>query len=162
MKKLKSKLGIVVILACVIMALCTVVIAEPGTDSDPLISKSYIDEVLMPKIQQYVDSKIASIGGSGNQGGNATSGAPVFVVVEAKAGDEIICSAGAELILRMGKATVIATEKGGLADTTIGYDLADGTQMPANHLLVVPVADGRGLEADTDIIVMIKGEYIVR
>ncbi len=159
MKRLKS-VGVAILLTCIFVSLCIVVIAEPGTDSDPLISKSYIDEVLMPKIQQYVDDKIAEMGD--NQGGGTEAGALVFEVVEADAGDKIICSAGAELILRMGKATIIATEKGGLADTTIGYDLADGTAMPANHMLIVPVADGRGIKADTDIIVMIKGEYIIK
>ena len=133
----------------------TVVLADPGTEGDPLISKSYIDDVLMPKIEQYVESRIAGLsGGSGGKGEVAS-----FVVVEASAGDEIICSAGTELILRMGSATVIATEKGGIADTTAGYDLAHGTPMPSNHLLIVPVSDGRGIKANNDIIVMIKGGY---
>ena len=158
MKNKKLKLGIIGALVGVV-ALTTAVIADPGTESDPLISKSYIDDVLMPQIEKLVDSKVAGLGGSG---GSSADSAGKFVVVEASKGDEIICAAGTEVILRMGKATLIATEKGGLADTTIGEDLPDGTQMPPNHLLIVPVADGRGLRADTDIIVMIKGGYTVK
>lgn len=152
MKKLRMKLGAFVILVC-IGVLCTAVFAEPGSDSDPLISKSYVDDVLMPKIQDMIDSKVA---------GNGNTDSAKFVVVEASAGKKIICEAGTELILRMGKATVIATEKGGLADTTIGDDLPDGKKMPSNHLLIVPVADGRGIKADTDVIVMIKGGYSIK
>ncbi|MBQ9757150.1 MAG: hypothetical protein IJW15_01875 [Clostridia bacterium] len=154
MKKNKTRFKLA--LALVVLSLMfTVVLAEPGTEDDPLITKSYIDDVLMPKIEKYVESAIAGL----KTGGSGTGAAAVFEVVEASEGQEIICSAGTELILRMGKATIIATEKGGLADTTAGFDLADGTDMPSNHLLIVPVADGRGIRANSDIIVMIKGGF---
>lgn len=156
MKKRRLRFLIVAGVIC-LCTMFTVVLAEPGSNDDPLISKSYIEDYLMPKIEQLIESKLAGLGGSTGSGN--TTEAESFVVVEAKAGEKIICSAGAELILRMGKATVVATEKGGLADTTAGYDLSDGTAMPSNHLLIVPVADGRGIKADTDIIVMIKGGY---
>jgi len=154
MKKstLKFKFVSALIVACLMF---TVVLAEPGTEDDPLITKSYIDDYLMPKIENYVESCIAGL--SSGSGNSASAG--TFEIVEASNGQEIICSAGAELILRMGKATIIATEKGGLADTTAGFDLADGSEMPSNHLLIVPVADGRGIKANSDIIVMIKGGY---
>ena len=157
MKKRRFKFMVVSGLIC-LCTMFTVVLAEPGTDDDPLISQSYIENVLMPKIEQYVESKLAGLSSGSSEG----AAADTFNVVEAKAGDEIICSAGAELILRMGKAEIIATDKGGLADTTAGTDLANGTAMPPNHLLIVPVADGRGLKADTDIIVMIKGGYSIK
>ncbi len=150
-KKLRFEIVTVLVCLCVMFL---VVLADPGTEADPLISKAYVDDVLMPQIEQYVDSKVAGLSGGGN-GGSAES----FQVVDVKEGEKIICSAGTELILRMGKATIIATEKGGLADTTAGFDLADGTQMPSNHLLIVPLSDGRGLVANSDIIVMIKGGY---
>ena len=114
----------------------------------------------MPQIKQYIESRLAEVGGG--SGSAAAVTADKFNVVNASAGQQIICSAGTELILRMGSASVIATEKGGIADTTDGFDLADGTFMPANHLLIVPVSDGRGVRATTDIIVMIKGGYTVK
>ena len=158
MKKLRFKLIVIAVLVC-LCALGIGAVAEPGTDSDPLISKSYVDNVLLPEIQQMIDSSVAGVGGT-DSSGNAES--ERFVVVEVSKGKKVICDAGTELILRMGSATVIATPKGGLADTTSGYDLADGWQMPSNHLLIVPVADGRGVKADTDVIVMIKGGYRIK
>ena len=137
------------------------VLAEPGGSDDPLISKSYIENVLMPTIKQYVESRIAEAGlGTGN--GSDSGSAQTFKVVELKKDQTAIASAGTEMILRMGSATVIATAKGGLADTTAGFDLADGVDMPANHLLIVPVADGRGIKANNDVIVMIKGGYTIK
>lgn len=149
-------------LAAAVCALATVVLAEPGASDDPLISKSYIENQLMPQIKQYIESRLAEVGGGNNGGGAAAVTADKFNVVNASAGQQIICSAGTELILRMGSASVIATEKGGIADTTDGFDLADGAFMPSNHLLIVPVSDGRGVRATTDIIVMIKGGYTVK
>lgn len=156
-KRKKLRLGIIAIL-CFTMCMFTVVLAEPGTEDDPLISKSYIENQVIPRLEQYIESRISEIKSEGSTGSTAET----FIVVEATAGQEIICNAGAELILRMGKATIIATEKGGIADTTAGYDLADGTDMPSNHLLIVPVSDGRGIKAQENVIVMIKGEYTVK
>ena len=82
-----------------------------------------------------------------------------FQVVNMSKGDVLIGEAGTEIILRMGTAEIIATEKGGLADLTSGTDLANGTNMPANHHLVIPVDDGRGIKAKNKVIVMVKGDF---
>ena len=95
-------------LAAAVCALATVVLAEPGASDDPLISKSYIENQLMPQIKQYIESRLAEVGGG--SGGAAAVTADKFNVVNASAGQQIICSAGTELILRMGSASVIATE----------------------------------------------------
>lgn len=151
-----KKFKVATIILC--LALCfSAVLAEPGGNDDPLISQSYIENVLMPSIKQYVESRITDVN-SGSGSGTAES----FKVVEVKKDQKLICSAGTELILRMGTATIIATEKGGLADTTAGFDLANNSAMPANHLLIVPVADGRGIKATSDVLVMVKGGYTLK
>lgn len=155
MKRGLSKFKVAAVVLCMVSAF-TVVLAEPGGTDDPLISKSYIETVLMPQIKEYVETKISQIGSGGG-----THTAETFKVVNMSAGQKMICDAGAELILRMGKADIIATEKGGLADTTAGFDLANGSDMPSNHLLIVPLGDGRGIEAKNDVIVMVKGGYTI-
>ncbi len=122
------------------------IIAAPGDADDPIITLSYIQSVLMPSITKQIEEKTA----------------PTFIVVNVEAGKSVICEAGTELILRKGKATVISTEKGGLANVTSGVDLPDGTVLPANSLVIVPLADGRGVHADDDLILMIKGGYTVK
>jgi len=155
-KNKRTKWGIMAIL-CAALCLFTVVLAEPGAEDDPLISKSYIENVVIPQLEKYINGRIDDI----KQGGTETN-STVFKVVEISEGQELICDAGAELILRMGKATIIATEKGGIADTTVGYDLANGVEMPSNHLLIVPVGDGRGIKAQNSVIVMVKGGYTLK
>ena len=156
MKKgmLKTRISALVLCAASIFM---VVLAEPGVTDDPLISKAYIDNVVIPQLKEYVDNKISQV-----STGDGTQSAESFKVVNMTAGQKMICNAGAELILRMGKAEIIASEKGGIADTTAGFDLANGTAMPSNHLLIVPVADGRGITAQNDVIVMVKGGYEIK
>ncbi len=115
--------------------------AGPGTDSDPLISKSYIDTVVYP----YIDKSVAAAGGS------------ALEVVNVSAGDSIICGAGAELILRSGSAEAITSRSGGLCDTTAGLDIKEGSPVAANHLLIIPRDDGRGARAVTDCVFMVRG-----
>lgn len=131
--------GLAVVTVCAVVALAT-----PGGDDNPLISKAYLDNIFMNEVRDYVNSSAK------------------FKVVEVKSGQSLIGSAGCELILRSGSARVIATEKGGLADTTNGSDLANSAAFPANHLTVIPVDDGRGLAAASDVLVMVKGEYTIK
>lgn len=110
--------------------------AQPGTEADPLITKSYIESVVYPATR--------------------------FQVVNVPAGKSVICSAGTEMILRMGTCSVIGTDKGGVSDVTMGYDLADGIVVQGNHLLIAPLDDGRGVRTATDCILMIKGAYEIK
>ncbi|MBE7013042.1 MAG: hypothetical protein E7416_03100 [Ruminococcaceae bacterium] len=150
----KRKIALVVAL-CVVMAGVVISYAQPGDESDPVVTLSYIKDTVIPTIYDYIDDKLS---GKTDNGGEAEK----FSVLELAEGRKIICDSGCEIILRAGEAEIIATEKGGLADTTMGADLADGTAVPGNHLLIVPVADGRGVEAVKDCILMVKGKYSVK
>ncbi len=157
----KRKISVILAVCIAIAGVFAVFAAEPGTEGDPVVTLSYITEKVIPDIYAYIDSKI-----SGKIDGVASSGvasdAAVFSVVEVPSGREVICNAGCEIILRSGKAKVIATAKGGIADATAGCDLPNGSEAPSNHLMIVPVDDGRGVYADTDCILMIKGNYSVK
>lgn len=143
---------------CLVLFGGIAVFSEPGGSDDPVVTKSYIVDKVIPEIKAYIDERF----GIAASEGVVTPATDKFMVVNVAKGKSVICEAGTELILRMGKGTIIATEKGGLADVTAGYDLASGTAMPANHQLVVPVADGRGFLAEEDVIVMIKGAYAIK
>ena len=83
-------------------------------------------------------------------------------VVELASGQTLIGYSGTEIILRGGQATVIDSELGGLCDVTQGVDLGGGSAVPANHLLLVPRDDGRGIKATSDAIVMVRGEFTIK
>ena len=147
--------GFIIVLSVVLVG-GIVAFSEPGGTDDPVVTKSYIVDKVIPDIKAYIDERFGIAASEGVVTNDS------YTVVNVSKGKSVICEAGAELILRMGTGTIIATQKGGLADTTAGYDLANGTNMPSNHQLIVPVADGRGFKAETDVIVMVKGGYTIK
>lgn len=114
-----------------------------GTAADPVVTKSYVDQLF------------ASIEG------NETTSA-IFEVVELQAGAKILGGAGTEMILRGGKATAIDNGKDGIADLTSGKDLKMDTTIALNHLLLIPKDDGRGMYCTMRSWVMVKGTYTIK
>lgn len=100
---------------------------EPGSSGDPLVSKSYVDEMSL------------------------------YRVVNITAGQTIIGEGGTELVLRAGIATAITSDLGGLLDVTSGADIKQGQQIPQHSMIVIPRSDGRGFKAVTDLVLMVKG-----
>ncbi|MDP4118205.1 MAG: hypothetical protein Q8873_03325 [Bacillota bacterium] len=138
----KARIMAIVVCACILIG-TVIVLAAPGNEDDPVISLSYLKNVFMNEVTEYIDT----------QNGLAK--------IELKAGQKVIGQSGTEFILRMGSATVIATESGGLADITDGYDKANKAEVSPNHMLIVPVSDGRGMKANNDVIVLVKGKYTI-
>ncbi len=138
MKKWMKYVGLFLIL--VALTVTYTVMANPGSDNDPVISLSYLKEIFQPEVEKDL----------------------TFNVVSVNKGQTLIGDTGTEMILRMGQATIIATNMGGIADTTAGFDLADGTDMPSNHYLIIPKNDGRGVKAKTDCLIMVKGKYEIK
>ena len=152
-KKTTAALGIALALAATGMAY-----SEPGTESDPLISLSYLEEKL-DELKDYIDTKV---GNSGTQTPSIPSGNSL-VVVELFNGQMLIGDAGSEIILRSGSATAITSALGGLSDVTAGTDIAEGKPIPANHLLIIPRSDGRGIfVTKNSTFVMVRGGYTIR
>jgi hypothetical protein len=125
-------------LACLVMTAAVRAANDaPGSEGDPVVTKS------------YVDKQLSAAGG-------------VFTAVEVAAGRRLIGGAGAEIILRSGEAAIISNESNGVSDLTDGSDLMTGARALPNHLLLVPRDDGRGLTALTDLWVMVRGPYTLQ
>ena len=148
-KSFKKKISLTVVSLLLLSICLPALAADPGSNEDPLVTLSYINDVLMPQVKSYVDSKTTASGDG-------------FKIVNLKSGQTVIASASTEMILRMGSAQIVATQKGGVADVTQGIDLQNGAVMPSNHLLIVPLDDGRGAQMLSDGIIMIKGNYTVK
>jgi hypothetical protein len=121
-------------------------IGEPGSQTDPIVSKSYVDKVFL-ELKNYIDSKK----------GESSD----LEIVYLEEGQKLIGDKGTEIILRSGSARIIDSIYGGLADVTSGKDLKEGENAPQNHLLIVPRDDGRGLITDSNVVVMVKGNYSI-
>jgi len=126
----------IAVVALLCMAATYMVYAQPGTEEDPVVTLSYINDVFKNEM--------------------------TFKVVEVPKGKAIYGQTGTEMILRMGKGSIIATQKGGIADLTSGLDLSNGSVIPANHYLLVPYNDGRGLKVTADSLIMVKGAYEIK
>ena len=114
--------------------------AQPGTEDDPLVSKS------------YVDAQIASVKSAA--GSN-------YAVVHVESGQKVLGGEGTEMIVRSGEATILENGSNGVADLTTGEDLKTGQNAELNHLLLIPREDGRGILAGTELYIMVRGSYTI-
>lgn len=158
-----SKGKLLLTIACIVAAMGCVATAasgDPGTSDDPLVTKSYVDKKI-EDLSLYIDEKLSN--GSQSAGSATGSAAQTAIeVVEVESGQSIILQAGSQIILRGGNGSIIDSKQGGIADLTQGIDLRKGYEAPANHLLMVPRSDGRGVFAKTDCIFMVMGKYEVK
>jgi len=147
-----SKIGkaFMVLLALAIFSIAAMAVqadvGNPGSQSDPIVTKSYVD-LVESKLRQYVDSK--------------SNGSKELEIVYLANGEQLIAESGTEIILRSGIATVIDAPNGGLCDITAGKDLKKGEEISQNHLLIVPRSDGRGVKAQTNVVLMVRGSFTV-
>lgn len=193
--KRKNKL---VLLICIVTVLACVTLmasagnGNPGSDSDPLVTKSYVDQQIA-----LLSSQIGKSGGSSSGNvdtevieqlqtdiGDLTSfviGALQeietlkgqiaaleggFEVVRVDAGQTILLAGGSEAILRSASATSVGGTGGGLVDATAGKELKQGDKVPVHHLLISSRSDGRGLKITSDVskeaYLLIRGAYEIK
>lgn len=145
-------------------------IGDAGTQTDPVVTKSYVEKRLSELEQKVTDSAVAKSTEQVNAmkaqletllkaSGSGNSAASDFSLIQVKAGDVLVFNANTQLVMRSGLATIIGGQGGGLSDLTQGKDLKDGDNLETNHLVLVPKNDGRGIKMGYDGWLMIKGGY---
>ncbi|RRJ67400.1 hypothetical protein EHV15_04650 [Paenibacillus oralis] len=149
----------------------------PGTADDPVVTKSYVDQAIQQALngggsgKGSGNSNSSSTGKDGNSSssssssskGEASKGATDGIeIVEVKPGKILYGYAGAEFVVRSGKAVVYSADASGVADLTDGIDIGNGGTVEKNHLLSFP-REGRGIQVqagDThNLTVMVRGGY---
>ncbi|MGN8770776.1 hypothetical protein ACTNDP_13545 [Paenibacillus barengoltzii] len=134
----------------------------PGTADDPVVTKSYVDQAIQQALGNGGSSS-PSAPSTGDSGSSSSSDG--IQIVEVKPGKILIASAGAEFIVRAGKAVVYSADANGVADLTDGKDIPNGGTVTNNHLLSFP-REGRGIqvqEGDThNLTVMVRGGYQIK
>ena len=157
---MKNRNIIILLAAAVILAMSVISIAAAagtaGTASDPVVTKSYVDDVVK-ELQAEIDKLQSGSSTTPASGDGAT-----FVVVEVQAGQSVIGKEGTEMVLRSGSATVIDNGAVGVSDLTAGADLLSPKAVTKNHLLLIPRDDGRGIKCSTHAYVMVKGGYTIK
>lgn len=156
----------------------TIYAAETYEGSDLPVSESYVIRVLNEleeRLNKKIDTLADSLGAEipedttaetessapeTQPDNDSVSASTEYSVVCLKKGQSI--TGNCELILRSGSANARCPGANGLSDLTDGSDLADGTQISLNHLLLVPRSDGRGLTVTSaEAYIMVRGTYTV-
>jgi hypothetical protein len=134
----------------------------PGTADDPVVTKSYVDQAIQQALGGGVSSSPSA---PSTRDTGSSSSSDEIKIVEVKPGKILIASAGAEFIVRAGKAVVYSADVNGVADLTDGKDIPNGGTVTNNHLLSFP-REGRGIqvqEGDThNLTVMVRGGYQIK
>lgn len=145
--------------------------SSAGTADDPVVTKSYVDEQIKRYLGNGAPTNTVDAGSPGKTGSSTEQTATepkttdsTVTVVQLKPGQTLYGGAGAEFVVRTGKAVAVTTDENGIVDATSGKDIPDGTPVELNHLLLFP-RDGRGIKPDakqkSDIFVMVKGNYLL-
>jgi len=138
-------------------------VASVDTSSDPLVTLSYVNEVLKPQLTNEILTKVNELLKAG-----APASQPLgqFEVVYLTSGQTLLAAEPIELVLRSGEGKAVVHLKEnisngvGLSDLTAGAEITNGLSVPRNHYIIVPRADGRGvLITSKDAYLLVRGEY---
>lgn len=161
-----SKLATIGILLLVSMTLCVSADGTYSTHEDPLVSLSYVNNVLGPQIMEQVLAKIDAEYVKISDISMASAGS--YTTLALTQGQTVMADACCEVVLVSGMASAVITaaanvEAGnGISDLTDGAVLVNSNLLPLNHYLVIPKSDGRGFTVTSETAtILIRGEYHV-
>ena len=121
-----------------------------GSKDDPLITKSYLDEVLKPQLESELKTKL-----DGAASDMLRSAPGEFTTVALSAGQTLRCAAGCQVLPVSGSVSAL----GAFADTTAGAALTAGSYLAPNHLFLA-TADG-GVSAAGAATLLVSGAYSI-
>lgn len=151
--------------------------AAQGTQSDPLVTLSYLNDKATPSILSQVDIKISQreaelkkslqqvadgyVEEVKNAGGGGSGTSAVYQVVTLHQGQKLLAGTACEMLLRSGSAVCVSDSAPGLVDMTAGGTLAPGGALAANHLYLATI-EGRGIKASSAVTLMVRGNYSIQ
>ena len=153
-----------------------------GTQSDPLVTLSYLNDTFLAQLLGKVDEKLdardktlsdklnAQVSADtkrlaeqygGAVGGGASGTAETFTVVTLSEGQTLSGGIGCEVMLRVGKATCVAASAPGLVDETGGTTINGGDSLAVNHLYLMTVEDRGVKAASATVKLLVRGGYMI-
>lgn len=152
----------------------SIMAAQPGSEADPLVSVSYLeqrlaahtigsgitDELLEFIVQDITRSVLQTLGETDQlrplQG-------YMYVPVNVQGGYSLIGGYGTEIILRTGSAVSFTDVDDGIVNVTTGRELFNGDEVQANNVIIVPREDGRGVVVTSNTAwFLVRGSYTIR
>ena len=181
MKRRKLRTALCVLLAGTVLAAFVAIAAEAGSQGDPLVTLSYLndtflgqllgkvdeeitqrDQEVLEKVEKNIDAateEILDAVDGADTVGNAS--AAVYQEVTLSAGQVLYGSAGCEVMLRSGSASCVSEGKStpGLVDISGGGTINHGSALKENHLYTM-TAD-RGVKASGAVTLLVRGSYTI-
>ena len=166
-------------LAVGIVCLVGAAAAAGGSSQDPLVTLSYLQQVVLPDVLEQTDQKVedkaaeleTALDGAIDDhsaqmeqalAGSGGTGSANYAVVTLSAGQVLEMDIGCEVMLRVGSASCDSPSSPGLIDSTGGTTLNDGGSLAVNHLYMATI-EGRSVTADSDTVkVLVRGGYTIR
>lgn len=165
MNKKKMRTVLCVVLAAAgLTAFGALAAGGAGSQSDPLVTLSYLTDTFTGQIMDKVDASIAvrnaqllqDLGGSGSA---ASGTASAYTAVTLAAGQTLYGEAGCEVLLRSGGASCGASASPGLVDATSGGSIEGGGALQANHLYLM--TDSRAVTSAEGAVLLVRGGYVI-
>ena len=166
-------------LAAVCLTVGAAVAAGEGTQADPLITLSYLNQTAIPAVLEQVDGKAQAyqeeLAGKLDQAiqqytaemeelvgdESAQQHAATYTVVTLQKDQQLNMDIGCEVMLRIGTAQCVSASNPGLINTTIGSTLNNGSALEVNHLYMATIA-GRSIKATANVTkVLVRGAYTI-
>ena len=161
----KWKIALAVVCVCFVVTVAYAANANAGGQTDPLVTKSYLDGPFMQQVQtlvdQTVDARKAELERAAGQGGGTADG-NVFSVVTLSQGQTLTGDVGCEVMLRVGTAICGTSDSVGLIDTTTGANLGNGGALVTNHLYMVTISTRSVTATSGTVKVLARGPYTIR
>ena len=159
-----SKITTMFVLMLAVLTVCVSADDVYSSHDDPLVSLSYVNDVLGPDIMTQVMAKVEAEYVKISDISTISAGS--YTYVSLKKGQTLMAGACCEVVLLDGSASAVVTSAAnisagaGLSDLTSGSVVKNGSVISANHYLVIPKGDGRGFTVTSDSAnILIRGEY---
>lgn len=174
-----KKISIVLIISLLFLALFVGLLTVGAENDDPLVTLSYINETVIPKIKEEVKTSILAILDEREAEKEEIIPEPEtpavspedldslkFTVVLLEDGKKLMASgaetSSTEIILRAGKVSAVSPfHDQGVADLTSSTELYNNDPLVKNNYCIIPRgSDGRGIVAvDGNAYILVRGEY---
>ena len=145
----------------------TVSLATVGTEQDPLVTLSYLNERFMADVLKKVDEKIEARNEqlvnelNGQAAKEDAAKTDTFIVVTLNKDQVLTGDIGCEVMLRVGTASCVTPSNPGLIDETSAEILGNGKPLVVNHLYMMTI-EGRGVKATADVTkLLVRGTYSI-
>lgn len=180
----KKRLAVTLsILVGVLLTVFAVFSASAYTDSDPLITLSYLQEIFAPSLKQEIISSVENMSTTDTAveeslpaaTDNAAEAVPVdtpvrnesksYTLLELSLGQTVMADSICEFIVRPGSKVAVISPfpSQGVADITNGVEVLSGENVSINAYCLIPRgADGRGITVLSEkAYIMIRGDYTI-